>query len=110
MTAADLEHGGETWQGTSVDVAAIEAALAQQWTQAGQRPEGGRRQPPIRSSVMNLVVYVSRAEDAVPVMDAIAALTERHPSRTICVVADAGAPTSSLDASVTTRCSAADSG
>jgi glucose-6-phosphate dehydrogenase assembly protein OpcA len=59
---------------------------------------------------MNLVVYVSRAEDAVLVTDAIAALTERHPSRTICVVADPGAPTSSLDASVTTRCSAADSG
>jgi glucose-6-phosphate dehydrogenase assembly protein OpcA len=110
MTATDLERAAETWQGTSVDVAAIEAALAQLWTQAGQRPEGGRRHPAIRSSVMNLVVYVSRAEDAVLVTDAIAALTERHPSRTICVVADPGAPTSSLDASVTTRCSAADSG
>jgi glucose-6-phosphate dehydrogenase assembly protein OpcA len=110
MTAVDRERAGETWQGTSVDVAAIEAALAQLWTQAGHRPEGGRRQPPIRSSVMNLVVYVPRAEDAALVTDALAALTERHPSRTICVVADAGAPTSSLDASVTTRCSAADSG
>ena len=110
MTAADLERGDETWQGTSVDVAAIEAALAQLWTQAGQRPEGGRRHPAIRSSVMNLVVYVSRAEDAVLVTDTIAALTERHPSRTICVVADPGAPTSSLDASVTTHCSATDSG
>jgi glucose-6-phosphate dehydrogenase assembly protein OpcA len=59
---------------------------------------------------MNLVVYVSRAEDAAPVTDAIGALTEHHPSRTICVVADAGAPTTSLDASVTTQCSAADSG
>jgi glucose-6-phosphate dehydrogenase assembly protein OpcA len=56
------------------------------------------------------VVYVPRAEDAVLVTDAIAALTERHPSRTICVVADPNAPTSSLDASVTTRCSVADSG
>jgi glucose-6-phosphate dehydrogenase assembly protein OpcA len=110
MTAVDRERGGETWQSTSVDVAAIEAALAQLWTQAGHRPEGGRRQPPIRSSVMNLVVYVPHAEDAVLVTDAIAALTERHPSRTICVVADPNAPTSSLDASVTTRCGAADSG
>src|SRR5919199_6436057 len=110
MTAVDRERAGETWQGSSVDVAAIEAALAQLWTQAGQRPEGGRRHPAIRSSVMNLVVYASRAEDAVLVTDAIAALTERHPSRTICVVADPNGPTSSLDASVTTRCSAADSG
>jgi glucose-6-phosphate dehydrogenase assembly protein OpcA len=110
MTAVDRERAGETWQGTSVDVAAIEAALAQLWTQAGHRPESGRHQPPIRSSVMNLVVYVPRAEDAVLVTDAIAALTERHPSRTICVVADPNAPTASLDASVTTRCSAADSG
>jgi glucose-6-phosphate dehydrogenase assembly protein OpcA len=100
----------ETWQGTSVDVAAIEAALAQLWTRAGQRPEGGRRHPPIRSSVMNLVVYVPRAEDAALATDAIAALTERHPARTICVVADPNAPTSSLDARVTTRCSTADSG
>jgi glucose-6-phosphate dehydrogenase assembly protein OpcA len=110
MTAADLERGDETWQGTSVDVAAIEAALAQLWTQAGQRPEGGLRHPAIRSSVMNLVVYVSRAEDAVLATDAIAALTERHPSRTICVVADPNAPTSSLDASVTTHCGTAHSG
>jgi glucose-6-phosphate dehydrogenase assembly protein OpcA len=103
-------RAGETWEGTSVDGAAIEAALAQLWTQAGHRPEGGRRQPPIRSSVMNLVVYVSRAEDAVLVTDAIAALTERHPSRTICVVTDPNAPTSSLDASVTTHCGTAHSG
>src|SRR5437763_5381823 len=110
MTAVDRERGGETWQSTSVDVAAIEAALAQLWTQAGHRPEGGRRRPPIRSSVMNLLVYVPRAEDAALVMEAIAALTERHPSRTIYVVADPNAPTSSLDASVTTHCSAAESG
>jgi glucose-6-phosphate dehydrogenase assembly protein OpcA len=110
MTAVDPERGGETWQSTSVDVAAIEAALAQLWTQAGHRPEGGRRRPPIRSSVMNLLVYVPRAEDAALVTEAIAALTERHPSRTIYVVADPNAPTSSLDASVTTHCSAADSG
>jgi glucose-6-phosphate dehydrogenase assembly protein OpcA len=110
MTAVDHERAGETWQGTSVDVAAIEAALAQLWTQAGHRPEGGRCQLPIRSSVMNLLVYLPRAEDAALVTEAIAALTERHPSRTICVVADPNAPTSSLDASVTTRCSAAESG
>ena len=111
MTAAALERGGETWQGTSVDVAAIEAALAQLWTQAGQRPQDpDQRHPAIRSSVLNLVVYVSRAEDAALVTDAIAALTERHPSRTICVVADPNAPTSSLDASVTTHCGTADSG
>src|ERR671938_33569 len=77
----------------------------------GRAPRApGRCQPPIRSSVMNLVVYVPRAEDAALAMDAITALTERHPSRTICVVADPNGPTSSLDASVTTRCSAADSG
>src|SRR5919201_4509616 len=115
MTAADRRGvlhtpAGETWQGTSVDMAAIEAALAQLWKQAGQRPDSGRHHPPIRSSVMNLVVYVPHAEDAALATDAIAALTELRPSRTICVVADPNAPTSSLDASVTTRCSAADSG
>src|SRR2546423_1328032 len=40
-------RAGETWEGTSVDGAAIEAALAQLWTQAGHRPEGGPRQPPL---------------------------------------------------------------
>src|SRR5438067_13124059 len=91
----DRPAGAKTWQGTSVDVAAIEAALARLWTQAGQHLEGGRRHPPIRSSVMNLVVYVPREEDAALATDVIAALTERHPSRTICVVADPNAPTSS---------------
>src|SRR5919201_197879 len=115
MTAADRRGvlhtpAGEMWQGTSVDMAAIEAALAQLWTQAGQRPGGGRRPPPIRRSGMNLVVYVPHADDAALVTDAIATLTERHPSRTICVVADPNAPTSSLDASVTTHCGTADSG
>src|SRR5438094_3202477 len=94
---ADLERAGEVWQGTSVDVAAIEAALLRLWKAKGQRREGDRQHPPIRSSVMNLVVYVPRAEDAAPVTDAIAALMERHPSRTICVVADPSAPASSLD-------------
>jgi glucose-6-phosphate dehydrogenase assembly protein OpcA len=110
MTAANLARACDAWQGTAVDVDAIEAALMRQWKEAGQHQQGGPRHPPIRTSVMNLVVYVPREEDAARATDAIAGLTEQHPSRTICVVADPSAATSTLDASVTTQCSEAASG
>lgn len=105
MTAAQLEQIG-TWEGTSVDVGGIESALNHLWKQAGQHEAADGRQPPARTSVMNLVVYVPCEEDAARATETVSTLTGRHPSRTIVVVADPTAPTSSLDASVAGQCTA----
>ncbi len=103
MTPAQLEQVG-TWEGTSVDVGGIEGALNHLWKEAGQHDAKDARQPPARTSVMNLVVYVPGEEDAARAIETVATLTGRHPSRTIVVVADPTAPTSSLDASVSGQC------
>jgi len=93
-----------TWEGASVDVAGIEKALGQLWKQVGQAERADGCLPTARTSVLNLVVYVPHKDAASPVIEAIAGLIERHPSRTIVVVADPDAPSSSLDAIVTTNC------
>lgn len=105
MTASSTEQAANRWQGVSIDVAAIEAAVTRLWKEMGQQEAADRRQPPTRTSVLNLVVYVSCQEDADRAAATITGLAGRHPSRLICVVADPNAPTSSLDAVVTTQCS-----
>jgi hypothetical protein len=104
MTSApQLEQVG-AWEATAVDVGGIESALNHLWKEAGQREVQDGRQPPARTRVMNLVVYVPREEDAAQANETIATLTGRHPSRTVIVIADPNAPTSSLDASVSGQC------
>lgn len=108
MTASSMEQtAARTWQGTSVDVAAIEAAIARLWREEGQHEAADRRQPPVRTSVLNLIVYVSHEDDVARAVEAIGGLADRHPSRLICVAADPTAPASSLDAEVTTQCGGA---
>ncbi len=103
-TTATQENVLGTWAASAVDVATIEVALGRLWKEAGARDVADGRQPPVRTSVMNLVVYVPHQERAERVKDVIAALAERHPSRTIVIVADPDAPTSSIDAEVSARC------
>ena len=91
----------DAWEGTAVDVPTIEAAIARLWHGASN---GANDHPPARTSVINLVAYVSREDGVDRVSDAIGELTERHPSRTIVVVADPRAPTSSIDARVVAQC------
>jgi len=98
-----------TWEGASIDVVGVEKALGQLWKKVGQGEASSGRPAPARTSVLNLVVYVPHKDKAGPVIDAIAGLIERHPSRTIVVVADPEAPSSSLDAVVTTNCTKTDS-
>ena len=93
-----------TWEGTSVDVASIDKALGRLWKDLGRAEVSDGRRPPARTSVFNLVVYVPHASGTAPVVEAIGGLIEQHPSRTIVVVADPDAPSSSLDAVVTTNC------
>lgn len=102
--ASDVNAVVGVWEGTGIDVAGIESALTRLWRQSAAR-EGAALTPlSARTSVLNFIVYVSREEDASDALATVGALVERHPSRTILVVADPAAPTSSLDASVTGQC------
>lgn len=92
-----------TWEGTSVDVAAIEKALGELWKRTGHQELADGRQLPVRTNVLNLVVHVPHDAGAECASDAVAGLIERHPSRTLIVVSDPDAPTSSLDAAVATK-------
>ena len=103
MTSATPEMNLSTWQGTAVDIGSIEAALCGLWHTSEGQPAGTGR--PARTSVMNLVIYVPRLDhEAQRVMAAVGGLVERHPSRTILVIADPGAATPSLDAQVSAQC------
>lgn len=104
MTATQQERQVGAWQGSAVDVPTIEAALTHLWQAGSQQATQDARQPPARSSVLNLVVYATGDDEATRAAEAIARLSERHPSRTICVVADPAAPSASLDASVAGYC------
>lgn len=91
-----------TWQGSSVTVAAIESALAGLWRSGGEA-SGIIFKPPTRTSVLNLVVYTNNVAGADHATTALRALAERHPSRTILVVADPTG-TSALDAALDSQC------
>ena len=103
VTAKDSRTTDE-WHGTSVDVPAIEAALNTLWQRWGQRAALDGQRPPVRTSVMNLVVYVDSEDGFALVRSAASNLSGRHPSRAICVVADDDVPSSTLDARVLSHC------
>src|SRR5579883_3277947 len=78
MTASSTEQTTERrWQGSSIDVAAIEAAIHRLWTEEGQHEAADRRPPPVRTSVLNLVVYASHPGDAERAIEAIGGLADR---------------------------------
>ncbi len=93
-----------TWQGRDVSVAAIGAVLAGLW-RSGSEAAGVVSKPPTRTSVFNLVVYTDSPTGADHAVAALRALAERHPSRTILVVADPTGP-STLDAALDSQCGA----
>src|SRR5579875_2122643 len=61
-----------TWEGTSVDVAAIEKALGELWKRTGHQELADGRQLPVRTNVLNLVVHVPHDAGAECASDAVA--------------------------------------
>lgn len=87
--------------GSWIDVAAIERELTALWQQASEDQEQGGV---IRSSILNLLVYVPEASQAREVDDLLTDITASHPCRAILIVADNTATEARLEAEVTSRC------
>jgi glucose-6-phosphate dehydrogenase assembly protein OpcA len=86
--------------GSWIDVGAIERELTALWQQASADEDQGV----IRSSILNLLVYVADTSEASEIDDILIDITASHPSRAILIIADRKAPQAMLEAQVTSRC------
>jgi glucose-6-phosphate dehydrogenase assembly protein OpcA len=87
--------------GSWIDIASIERELTALWQQASEEDEHGGV---IRSSILNLLVFVPETSEARRVDDIITEVTASHPSRAILMIVDREAQESKLEAQVTSRC------
>ncbi|MFY9574764.1 MAG: glucose-6-phosphate dehydrogenase assembly protein OpcA, partial [Blastocatellia bacterium] len=83
-----------------IDIAAIERELTALWQQASEDEEQGV----IRSSILNLLVYVPEPSEARKADEILTELTAAHPSRAILMIVDRDAPEPRLEAQVTSKC------
>jgi glucose-6-phosphate dehydrogenase assembly protein OpcA len=87
-----------------IDVEEIEKELAAMWKPAvvgeGSNAESGVT----RACALNLIVYATVAEDRAPIDEMLNEVSERHPGRTLVLLADRLASEPQLQASVSTRC------
>ena len=88
--------------GSWIDVAAIERELTALWQHASKDQETGGV---IRSSILNLLVYVPQNAEAAIVDDILTDLTASYPCRAVLMIADSSAAQPKLEAQVTSRCS-----
>lgn len=85
---------------STMDVAAIERELTSLWQQASEDEAHGV----IRSSILNLLVYVAETSEAREADDTLTEITASHPSRAILMIADQQSAESRLEAHVTSKC------
>jgi glucose-6-phosphate dehydrogenase assembly protein OpcA len=85
---------------SGINVGAIEKELTALWKQAGEDGEGGV----VRSSILNLLIYVPSAAEASKVDDIMLEITAAHPCRVILIIADRESGGSKIAAEVTSRC------
>jgi glucose-6-phosphate dehydrogenase assembly protein OpcA len=88
--------------GSWIDIAAIERELTALWQHASEDQETGGV---IRSSILNLLVYVPQNAEAAVVDDILTDLTASYPCRAVLMIADSSAAPPKLEAEVTSRCS-----
>jgi glucose-6-phosphate dehydrogenase assembly protein OpcA len=86
--------------GSWIDVSAIERELTALWQQASEDEDQGV----IRSSILNLLVYVPQTSVAAEVDGLLTDITASHPSRAILMLVDRQAAEARLEAQVTSRC------
>src|SRR2546427_12352558 len=86
--------------GSWINVGAIERELTALWQQASEDEDQGV----IRSSILNLLVYVPHTAEASEVDELLTDITASHPSRAILMVVDQNAAEARLEAQVTSRC------
>jgi glucose-6-phosphate dehydrogenase assembly protein OpcA len=86
--------------GSWIDVGAIERELTALWQQASEDEDHGV----IRSSILNLLVYVPHTSNAAEVDELLTDITASHPSRAVLMIANQNASEARLEARVTSRC------
>lgn len=86
--------------GSWIDVGAIERELTALWQQASEDEDQGV----IRSSILNLLVYVPHTSEAAAVDEMLTDITASHPSRAILMIVDLASVEARLEAQVTSRC------
>jgi glucose-6-phosphate dehydrogenase assembly protein OpcA len=79
------------WAGQAVDIGQIEDQLRGAWRAEATRSAENGNSLAARTNVLNLIVYAAAREEAEAVATAIERLGERHPSRTIILIADSEA-------------------
>ena len=95
-------------QARAVDVGTIEHELTQLWKAAAEDTLGG--QPVVRACVLNLVAYASSQAVADHIDELVSQVSGRHPSRSIVMLAEPGARSSGLQASISAHCRIAPEG
>lgn len=86
--------------GSWINVGAIERELTALWQQASEDGDSGV----IRSSILNLLVYVPHTSDTAEVDERLTEITAAHPSRAILMIVDRKDAEARLEAQVTSRC------
>jgi glucose-6-phosphate dehydrogenase assembly protein OpcA len=95
-------------QARAVDVGTIEHELTQLWKAAAEDTLGG--QPVVRACVLNLVAYAPSQAVAHHIDEVVSQVSGRHPSRSIVMLAEPGAGSSELQASISAHCRIAPEG
>lgn len=90
-----------TWRGHDVDVTDVERNLTTLWKQLST---ADGEHAPVRTRVFNLIAYTRSHDDARRVLDLLDRVPQRHPSRSIVLVADRRNPQSSVDAELAVQC------
>lgn len=103
MEAHDGQYSDISWQGQAVELEDIERELNRLWHDTVAAAEG--RQIPVRTSVLNLVIYVhddtSIGED---LNETVGRLLRRHPLRAIILDAKPDSQESSLNTRINAYC------
>jgi glucose-6-phosphate dehydrogenase assembly protein OpcA len=89
-----------------IDVGRIEKELAMMWQQASAVGQGADDAGVVRACALNLIIYTTAQEDRAQMDEMLEAINERHPGRTLILVADREASASNLEAYVSSRCRA----
>lgn len=87
-------------EGSWIDVAAIERELTSLWQEASQDEVQGV----IRSSILNLLVFMPITQESSRIDDILIDVTAAHPCRAILMLVDREASEAKLEAQVTSRC------
>ena len=87
-----------------IDVGKIEKELAAMWKPAGEGPGVNAESGVTRACAMNLLVYATIGEDRARIDAMLDEVSERHPGRTLVLLADREAAEPKLEAFVSTRC------